>query len=389
MNFKFTDEQMMIRDTAEAFLAQTSTSAAVRQAMGTELGYDHQLWRRICDEMCWQGMHIPEAYGGLGLGYVELVATLEQMGRYLCCSPFYASVCLAANALLVTGTEHQKLTYLPQIAVGKTATLAYTGESGGWDSNSVKVTYQKQGDSYRLNGSYRFVPDGHSAEILVLAARDQDTQGNEGISLFVVPANAPGINREWLPTMDQTRRQGQLQLDDLVLNSDAVMGDVGQSWTQLEQILDLGRIAVAAEQLGGSQKCLDSTVAYISERVQFGRSIASYQSVKHKCADMMVKVEASRSAVYYAACVGDQFFNQTSDAVGLAEAASIAKAYSSEGFFHNAGVGIQLHGGVGITSEYDIQLYFKRAKSTETFLGAADYHRERLATLLLDTQVAL
>jgi alkylation response protein AidB-like acyl-CoA dehydrogenase len=389
MNFKFTDEQMMIRDTAEAFLAQTSTSAAVRQAMGTELGYDHQLWRRICDEMCWQGMHIPEAYGGLGLGYVELVATLEQMGRYLCCSPFYASVCLAANALLVTGTEHQKLTYLPQIAVGKTATLAYTGESGGWDSNSVKVTYQKQGDSYRLNGSYRFVPDGHSAEILVLAARDQDTQGDEGISLFVVPANTPGIRREWLPTMDQTRRQGQLQLDDLVLNSDAVMGDVGQSWTQLEQILDLGRIAVAAEQLGGSQQCLDSTVAYISERVQFGRSIASYQSVKHKCADMMVKVEASRSAVYYAACVGDQFFNQTSDAVGLAEAASIAKAYSSEGFFHNAGVGIQLHGGVGITSEYDIQLYFKRAKSTETFLGAADYHRERLATLLLDTQVAL
>jgi len=257
MNFKFTDEQMMIRDTAEAFLAQTSTSTAVRQAMGTELGYDHQLWRRICDEMCWQGMHIPEAYGGLGLGYVELVATLEQMGRYLCCSPFYASVCLAANALLVTGTEHQKLTYLPQIAVGKTATLAYTGESGGWDSNSVKVTYQKQGDSYRLNGSYRFVPDGHSAEILVLAARDQDTQGDEGISLFVVPANTPGIRREWLPTMDQTRRQGQLQLDDLVLNSDAVMGDVGQSWTQLEQILDLGRIAVAAEQLGGSQKCLD------------------------------------------------------------------------------------------------------------------------------------
>ena len=389
MNFKFTDEQMMIRDTAGAFLAQTSTSTAVRQAMGTELGYDHQLWRRICDEMCWQGMHIPEAYGGLGLGYVELVATLEQMGRYLCCSPFYASVCLAANALLVAGTEHQKLTYLPQIAEGKTATLAYTGESGGWDSNSVKVTYQKQGDSYRLNGSYRFVPDGHSAEILVLAARDQDTQGDEGISLFVVPANTPGIRREWLPTMDQTRRQGQLQLDDLVLNSDAVMGDVGQSWAQLEQILDLGRIAVAAEQLGGSQQCLDSTVAYISERVQFGRSIASYQSVKHKCADMMVKVEASRSAVYYAACVGDQFFNQTSDAVGLAEAASIAKAYSSEGFFHNAGVGIQLHGGVGITSEYDIQLYFKRAKSSETFLGAADYHRERLATLLLDTQVAL
>jgi alkylation response protein AidB-like acyl-CoA dehydrogenase len=180
-----------------------------------------------------------------------------------------------------------------------------------------------------------------------------------------------------------------LQINNLILHEGTVMGSAGEAWPQLEQILDLGRIAVAAEQLGGSQQCLDSTLAYISERVQFGRSIASYQSVKHKCADMLVKVEASRSAVYYAACVGDQFFNQSAGASGLAEAASIAKAYSSDSFFHNAGVGIQLHGGVGITAEYDIQLYFKRAKSTETFLGASDYHRERLATLLLDTQVTL
>ncbi|HIG66526.1 MAG TPA: acyl-CoA dehydrogenase [Porticoccaceae bacterium] len=389
MDFKFTDEQIMIRDTADAFLAETSTSAAVRQVMDSELGYDPQLWRRICDEMYWQGIHIPEAYGGLGLGYVELTATLEQMGRYLCCSPFYASVCLAANALLVAGTELQKLTYLPQITEGKTATLAHTSEAGDWSSSGVKVTYQKQGDSYCLNGTYRFVPDGHSADILMLAARDQDSHGLEGISLFVVPANTPGISREWLPTMDQTRRQGQLQINNLILHEGTVMGSAGEAWPQLEQILDLGRIAVAAEQLGGSQQCLDSTLAYISERVQFGRSIASYQSVKHKCADMMVKVEAARSAVYYAACVGDQFFNQTAGASELAEAASITKAYSSDSFFHNAGVGIQLHGGVGITAEYDIQLYFKRAKSTETFLGASDYHRERLAILLLDTQVTL
>jgi alkylation response protein AidB-like acyl-CoA dehydrogenase len=389
MDFKFTDEQIMIRDTADAFLTETCTSAAVRQVMDTELGYDPQLWRRICDEMYWQGIHIPEAYGGLGLGYVELTATLEQMGRYLCCSPFYASVCLAANALLVAGTELQKLTYLPQITAGITATLAHTSEAGDWSSSGVKVTYQKQGDRYCLNGTYRFVPDGHSADILVLAARDQDSHGLEGISLFVVPANTPGISREWLPTMDQTRRQAQLQINNLILHEGTVMGSAGEAWPQLEQILDLGRIAVAAEQLGGSQQCLDSTLAYISERVQFGRSIASYQSVKHKCADMLVKVEASRSAVYYAACVGDQFFNQSAGASGLAEAASIAKAYSSDSFFHNAGVGIQLHGGVGITAEYDIQLYFKRAKSTETFLGASDYHRERLATLLLDTQVTL
>ncbi len=173
-------------------------------------------------------------------------------------------------------------------------------------------------------------------------------------------------------------------LNNVILNGDAVMGEQGQAWAELQNILDLARIGLAAEQLGGSQQCLDSTLAYITERVQFGRPIASYQAIKHKCADMMVKVEASRSAVYHAACVADQFLNQSEDADALIEAASIAKAYGSDSFFHNAGVGIQLHGGVGITAEYDIQLYFKRAKSTEIFLGAPDYHRERLAALLLD-----
>ena len=384
MDFKFTDEQIMIRDTAEAFLVKNCPSAAVRQFMDTQLGYDLDLWKRICNEMCWQGLLIPENYGGLGLGYVELVATLEQMGRYLCCSPFYGSICLGVNALLVAGTDQQKAAFLPQVLAGKTATIAYTSETGGWDSGSVQTSYKKQDNAYCLNGTYRFVPDGHSADILVLAAREEGTQGEEGISLFVLPTKTSGITREWLPTIDQTRPQGQVILNNVILNDDAVMGEQGQAWPELQNILDLARIGLAAEQLGGSQQCLDSTLAYISERVQFGRPIASYQAIKHKCADMMVKVEASRSAVYHAACVADQFLSQSEDADALIEAASIAKAYGSDSFFHNAGVGIQLHGGVGITAEYDIQLYFKRAKSTEMFLGAPDYHRERLAALLLD-----
>lgn len=384
MDFRFTEEQEMIRTTAQAFLAQASTPAAVRQAMVTEQGYDPALWQSICADMYWQAMHIPEAYGGLGLGYVELVATLEQMGRYLLCSPFYSTVCLAANALLVAGTQEQKAEYLPQIAAGTTGTMAYTGASGRWDANAVEAVWEPDGNGYRINGTCRYVPDGHTAELLVLAARAPGSTGQEGISLFVLPAATAGISREWLPTMDQTRKLAQLVFADLRLSSAALMGESGGAWPALEKIVDLATVAIAADQVGGAQQCLDSTVAYLQERVQFGRVIASYQVVKHKAADMMVKAEAARSAVYYAACVADEALADGPLGEELAEAASIAKAWCSDAYFFNAGCGIQLHGGVGFTAEYDIQLYFKRAKSTETFLGNGAWHRERLARQLLD-----
>jgi alkylation response protein AidB-like acyl-CoA dehydrogenase len=388
MDFKFTEEQEMIRSTAEAFLAEVSTSAAVREAMATELGYDPQLWQRICQEMFWQAIHIPEEYGGMGLGYVELVAMLEQMGRHLFCAPFYSTVCLATNALLVAGSEEQKAQYLPQIVAGTTGTLAYTGCSGRWDASTVDVICEKTGDAYTFNGSYRYVPDGHSAELLVVAAREPGSVGEEGISLFVLSADTAGITRQWLPTMDQTRKQGQLVFDSVTVPAAALMGERGKAWPQLEKIIDLATVAIAADQVGGAQQSLDSTVDYLQERVQFGRVIASYQAVKHKAADMMLKVEAGRSAIYYAACIADEALRGGELGEQLPEAASIAKAYCSDAYFFSAGCGIQLHGGVGFTSEYDIQLYFKRAKSTETFLGNAEYHRERLACQLLDGEVA-
>jgi alkylation response protein AidB-like acyl-CoA dehydrogenase len=384
MDFRFSEEQQMIRATAEAFLGEVSTSAAVRKAMATEQGYDPQLWQRVCTEMYWQAMHIPEAYGGLGLGYVELVATLEQMGRYLLCAPFYATVCLAANALLVAGSEQQKAQYLPQIAAGTTATLAYTGSSGRWDAAAVDVVCEAAGEGFRIDGTYRYVPDGHTAQLLVIAARAAGSTGENGISLFVIPADTAGLSRQWLPTMDQTRRQAQLVFDNVFVPAAALMGAAGSAWPQLAKIIDLATVAIAAEQVGGAQQALDITVAYLKERVQFGRVIASYQALKHKAADMMVRAEASRSAVYYAACIADEAQGGGPLGAELAEAASIAKAYCSDAYFFNAGCGIQLHGGVGFTAEYDIQLYFKRARSSEIYLGAGAYHRERLARLLLD-----
>lgn len=384
MNFSFTEEQQMIRATAEAFLKEKSTSAAVRQAMVTERGYDPQLWQSICEQMYWQAMTIPEQYGGLGLGYVELVATLEQMGRYLLCSPFYSSVCLAANALLVAASEEQKARYLPQLAAGTTGTLAYTGSSGRWDVGAVQAIARPEGDSYRINGTYRYVPDGHSAQLLVVAARSANSAGEDGVSLFALPADTVGLSRQWLPTMDQTRKQAQLVFDEVLVSGDCLLGEFGECGKQLAKIIDLATVAIAADQLGGTQQSLDSSVAYLQERVQFGRVIASYQAIKHKAADMMVKAEAARSAVYYAACIADEALAGAPLGAELAEAASIAKAYCSDAYFFNAGCGIQLHGGVGFTAEYDIQLYFKRAKSTETFLGNAAWHRQRLACALLD-----
>lgn len=386
MEFRFTEEQEMIRDTAQAFLAEVSTPAAVRAAMATERGYDEALWVRISEDMMWPALHIPEQFGGMGLGYVELAAMQEQMGRYLLCSPFLATVGFAVNTLLVAGSEAQKQRYLPEIVAGKTATLAFMAPGSECDADAVQVTVTADGQGYCLNGEYRYVTDGHSADLLLVAARAPGTSGEAGISLFVLPAEAEGVRREWLPTMDQTRKQAALFFDTVRVDASALLGEEGNAWPALAKVLDLATIAVAAEQVGVAQQALDSSVAYTSERMQFGRTIASYQAIKHKAADMMLRAEAARSALYYAACIADEALAGNPLGAELAEAASIAKAYCSDAAFFNAGCGIQLHGGVGITAEYDIQLYFKRAKSTETLLGNAAWHRDRLARQLLDEE---
>lgn len=388
MQFAFTEEQQMIRDTAELFLAEVSTSNAIRVAMETELGYDRELWQRICADLYWQAIHIPEKYGGMGLGQVELVAMMEQMGRYLLCSPFFSTVCLGANALLVAGTELQKQRYLPRICEGLTATLAYTGisaaqDGGCWGADAVEVVAARDGDEFVLNGTLRFVPDGASAVLLVIAARAIGTSGENGISLFAVPADNTGIVRRLLPTMDQTRKQAEIVLNNLRVSADALMGAEGTAWPLLKRILQLATISLAAEQTGGAQQSLDLAVEYSKERVQFGRPIAGFQAIKHMAADMMARAEVARSAIYYAACVAQESIEGGELGSELEEAASIAKTYCSDAYFQNAGDALQIHGGVGFTWEYDVHLHLKRAKASEHFLGSGDYHRERIAQILL------
>jgi alkylation response protein AidB-like acyl-CoA dehydrogenase len=385
MEFRFTQEQEMIRDTAASFLAEVSDSEAIRAAMATELGYEPELWKRICTEMYWQAIHIPEEFGGMGLGYVELVAMMEQMGRFLLCSPFYATVCLGSNAVLLAGNDEHKAKWLGRLCEGQlTATLAWNGGSSDWGADSVTATWRREGDNYVLNGDYRYVVDGHTAQLLVVAAREEGSVGEQGISLFLLPAETAGVSRQWLPTMDQARKQAAIRLDNVAVAADDRMGEEGSVWPTLARVLDLAAIALAAEQIGGCQQLLDMTVEYTAERVQFNRTIASFQAVKHKAADMMLKSEVARSAAYYAACVAQEALEGGPLAGELPEAASVAKSYCSDAYFAIAGDALQLFGGVGFTWEYDVHLYFKRAKSSEQFLGNGAAHRERLAVQLLD-----
>jgi alkylation response protein AidB-like acyl-CoA dehydrogenase len=352
--------------------------------MATEAGYEDALWSRITEEMYWHAVHIPEDFGGLGLGYVELVAMLEEMGKHLTCSPFYSTVCLGVNALRVAGTDEQQEKYLSRIAAdGVTATLAWTGATGRWDVSAIDATYTLNEDGAVLDGRLRYVPDGHTADLLVIAARKEDSSDDAGIGLFIVPADADGVTRAWLPTMDQTRKQAEIDLSGVRVDASDVMRDVGYAWPLLSQALDLARIAIAADQMGGADRVLELTVDYIKERKQFGRPVGGFQAMKHKAADMMLKAEAARSAVYYAACIADEFLSGRAAGETLAEAASIAKAYCSDAYFYNAGCALQMHGGIGFTWEHDVHLYFKRAKSTQQFLGDAAFHRERLSRQIL------
>ena len=397
MEFRLTDEQYMVRESAQAFLADVSSPQQVREAMTQAASYDPAVWQRLCNELCLQAITIPEEYGGLGMSYVYLVIVLEQMGRTLLCSPFLATTAFATNAIVLSASDAQKQQLLPAIAEGScTATLAWTGPQtarmgGTWGAQAISATYQANDSGYVLDGEFSYVLDGDTADLLIIAARAPGSSGTQGVSLFAVPANTAGVDATWTPSMDQTRRQAKISLNAVAVATDMRLGEEGQAWPQLQKTLALAKIALAAEQSGIAAKTLEMAVDYTMEREQFGRAIASYQAVKHKAADMKLKAEVACSAVYYAACVASEVLAPEGDAVlaaELEEAAAMAKGYCSDSAFYNAGNALQLFGGVGFTAEYDIQLYFKRAKASELYLGHGAAQRELIAAMLLDSEDA-
>jgi alkylation response protein AidB-like acyl-CoA dehydrogenase len=371
VNFAFSEEQEELRRSVRRFLEDKSPSTEVRRLMETTDGYDPKIWAQMANELGLQSLHIPEAYGGQGFSFVELVVVLEEMGRALLCAPYFSSVCLAANAIMNAGTEEQKAALLPGIAGGETiATLAFTEPSGKWDANGITMEAADGSGGYTLSGTKMFVLDGHTANLIVVAARAAGTGGTEGISFFTVDGDAAGLTRTALPTMDQTRKQAKLEFSNVPAT---LLGEAGAGWAALSKTLDQAAVCLAAEQVGGAQKCLDMSVEYAKVRIQFGRPIGSFQAIKHKCADMLLEVESSKSAAYYAGWAAAE------DNDELPVVASLAKSYCSEAYFHAAAENIQIHGGIGFTWEHDAHLYFKRAKSSEILFGDPTYHRELLA----------
>lgn len=375
MNFALSDDQKLIRDSAENFLADASSSAAVRRAMENDTGYDPALWQRIGAELGWCGTHIPEAHGGLGLSFVELTLLMEQMGRRLVCTPFFSSICLAATALMEAAREDARRRLLPRLASGEmTATLALADSGVDWRPDAPTASARRLGSRYVLEGRFRHVPDGASAELLLIPALLERRW-----ALFAVDGKAKDLVRKPLKTLDPTRRIAEVRLDGVGLPEDALLGEGPEVGEGLNRTADFAAIALAAEQLGGAQQCLDLTLAYTAQRVQFGQPVASFQAVKHRCAEMMVMIEAARSVVYGAARVASAGPGTTE----LSLEAACAKSLASDAFFFCAQEAIQLHGGVGFTWEYDPQLYFKRAQGTSHWFGSTPALHERVASPLL------
>ena len=345
MSMTFTEEQDEFRTSVRRFLEQKSSSADVRRLMETDAGYDPAVWKQM--------------------------AVLEEMGRALLCAPYFSSVVLAGTAVVQAGDDAAKRDLLPGIADGSTiATLAWVENPTEWGTGSLSTTAKRSGDGYTIDGTKTLVLDGHTASLILVVAR-----AGGGPSLFAVDASASGLTRRKLETLDMTRKMAALEFADTPAR---LIAGEGAAAGILERTLWLAAVALAAEQVGAAQKCLDMSVDYAKLRVQFGRPIGSFQAIKHKCADMLLEVESARSAAYYAAWAAAD----GSDELPLL--ASLAKAYCSDAFANAATESIQIHGGIGFTWEHDAHLYYRRAKSTEQFLGSPSEHRDLLAQRLLE-----
>ncbi|MEX1005232.1 MAG: acyl-CoA dehydrogenase family protein [Acidimicrobiia bacterium] len=369
MNFAFSEEQEELRRYARQWLGDRMPLARVRELMATPEGFDRADWSGIA-ELGWQAMAIPEEYGGAGFGLLEVAVLLEEQGRAMFGGPFLSTVVGAANAILLAGSEAQKSDILGRIAAGEVvAAYAVTEEGGRHDGEHMKTSAVARDGGWIIEGSKRHVIDGHTADLLVVAAQTAD-----GVGMFVVDAAAEGVTRTPLSTMDQTRKQADIAFSEVTVSEDARLpqGDA----STMRCVHEILAVALALEQVGGAQATLDMAVQYAKDRRQFGKPIGSFQAVKHMCADMLVNVESARAAAYYAAWTV---------AEGNAEAETVvplAKAYCSDAFFECAAANIQVHGGIGFTWEHDAHLYFKRAKSSQLMLGTPAEHRRQLAERL-------
>ena len=377
MDFDFTQEQVMLRNLTREFLTRESGPRTVRAMMDDPSGYNPPVWQQMA-EMGLQGLAIDAGYGGQGLGAIDQAIVLEEMGRAALPSPYFATAVLAATAIAAGGQESQMARFLPDIAAGRTiASLAFLERHLAWTPEAIELQARRDGDGYVLSGEKRFVPWAHVADVLLVAAR---TSG--GLSVFAVPRSAAGVQITNNVEMDRTSRSSTVTLDGVRVGADDVIGALDGGWAVLEPTLQRAAVAAAAEMLGAARRCMEMSVEYAKVRHQFGQPIGAFQAIKHMCAEMLLEVENSHAATYYAAWALD------AGSPDAALAASVAKAYVGDAARKVCGNSIQVHGGIGFTWEYDLHLYFKRAKHLEPLYGDADFHRERALQIMLERSAA-
>ncbi len=377
MNFGFTEDQEALREATRKFLDNECPTTFVRKMMADDTAHSTELWKKIA-QLGWLGIMVPEDFGGAGGSFLDLVVILEETGKSLLPGPFFATALLGTTAILAGGSDAQKAALLPKITEGThIVTLALAEKSGRYDAAGVTLAAKAKGNDFTLSGEKMFVPDAHVADQIIVAARTgQGSTGEDGITLFLVDAKAPGVTITQLKTVDMTRRQCHVAFQDVAVARAQVLGEVGKGWLVLRRVLDQAMAGLAAEMVGTGQKALDLAVSYAKERVQFGKPIGSFQAVKHKCVDMMVQVENARSLTYYAAWTVD---DNTAEA---RQAVPMAKAYCSDMCKTVASEAIQVHGGIGFTWEHDMHLFYRRGLASEAAFGSAPTHREVVAQTL-------
>ena len=370
------EEQQSLKDIAREFLQKNAPVTHFRKIRDTEneLGYDETLWKEMVD-LGWSGILIPEEYGGFDFGMVGMGSIFEEMGKTLTPSPLFSTGVLGASLISLGGNDSQKQSLLPKIVDGSLTTALALEEGNRHSPYSINTKAVKDGDNFKISGEKTFVIDGHTAGLLIVAARtDGSIDDSSGISLFLVDPNSKGIEITKTSMVD-SRNAASIQFKDAIVSSSEILGEQNNGAGILEEVLDRAQIAISAEMLGNASQAFDITLEYLKERKQFGAVIGTFQALQHRAAEMYSELELTKSSVIAACNAVDENSND------LKRMASLAKFKAGETNYLVTNEAVQMHGGVGVTDEYDVGLYMKRARVTEQIFGNSEYHLDRYATL--------
>jgi len=371
MDFALSEMQEMLKTTARDFLEKECPKSYVRQMETDEKGYTPELWKKIA-ELGWLGLTFPEKYGGSDGSFLDLAVLLEEMGRACFPGPFFSTVVLSGLLILDAGSEEQKAELLPKVASGELIlALALTEPANSYEPSGVKLKATQEGDNFVLNGTKLFVSDAHIADYIICAARTRDGNGEDGISLFLVDAKAPGLSTTLLKTIGGDK-QCEVVFDQVKVTREQLIGELDKGWPPIERTIERAALAKCAEMVGGGQQVIEMVVEYAKDRHQFGKPIGSFQAIQFHCANILTNVDISRYLTYEAAW-------KLSEELPHKMEVAIAKAGVGDAYHEVVRLGQQVISGVGYTEDHDMHLYFNRAKAAELLFGNADFYREKVA----------